>query len=139
MSRSGYSNDGELWDLIRWRGAVKAAIRGKRGQAFLAELLAALDAMPARRLIAEFLVCEQGDVCALGAVGKARGLPALDLLDPEEHDLLGNVFGIAPALVAEIEYLNDDDDGYCTEAPEDRWRRMRAWVVKQIKEPAHVH
>jgi hypothetical protein len=46
MSRSGYSDDHSEWDLIRWRGAVASAIRGKRGQAFLRELLVALDAMP---------------------------------------------------------------------------------------------
>lgn len=33
MSRSGYSEDLDMWDLIRWRGAVKSALRGKRGQA----------------------------------------------------------------------------------------------------------
>jgi hypothetical protein len=37
MSRSGYSDDLENWSLIRWRGAVASAIRGRRGQAFLRE------------------------------------------------------------------------------------------------------
>jgi len=47
MSRSGYSDDcDDQWSLICWRGAVKSAIRGKRGQAFLKEMLAALDALP---------------------------------------------------------------------------------------------
>ena len=31
MSRSGYEDGLEMWDLIRWRGAVASAIRGKRG------------------------------------------------------------------------------------------------------------
>ena len=38
MNRSGYTEEGDNWSVVRWRGAVKAAIRGKRGQAFLREL-----------------------------------------------------------------------------------------------------
>jgi len=57
MSRSGYSDDCEdNWSWICWRGAVKSAIRGKRGQAFLRETLAALDALPERKLIAKDLI-----------------------------------------------------------------------------------
>ena len=43
MSRSGYTDDVDGWDLIRWRGAVTAAIRGTRGQELLHGLAAALD------------------------------------------------------------------------------------------------
>lgn len=57
MSRHGYTDScDDNFALIRWRGAAKSAIRGKRGQAFLRELLAALDAMPEKRLIARELV-----------------------------------------------------------------------------------
>lgn len=49
MSRAGYSDDFEGGELNVWRGAVKSAIRGKRGQAFLKELAAAMDAMPDKR------------------------------------------------------------------------------------------
>ena len=53
MSRSGYSDDCDnAWSLIRWRGAVASAIRGKRGQEFLYEMLHALAALPERKLIA---------------------------------------------------------------------------------------
>jgi hypothetical protein len=65
VSRSGYSDGCEGWDLIRWRGAVESAIRGKRGQAFLKELLAALDALPEKKLVANELVTLQGQVCIL--------------------------------------------------------------------------
>lgn len=47
MSRSGYSDDIDQWDLICWRGAVASAIRGKRGQAFLLEMWKAMTALPA--------------------------------------------------------------------------------------------
>lgn len=53
MSRSGYSNDGE--NIAMWRGQVASAIRGKRGQAFLRELVEALDAMPEKRLTGTIL------------------------------------------------------------------------------------
>ena len=45
MSRSGYSDDLEPWDLIRWRGAVNSAIKGKRGRALLQKMADALDAL----------------------------------------------------------------------------------------------
>lgn len=61
MSRSGYTEDCDGWDLIRWRGAVASAIRGKRGQAFLREALAALDAMPEKQLISHDLVAFEYD------------------------------------------------------------------------------
>jgi hypothetical protein len=46
-----------MWSHIRWRGAVASAIRGGRGQAFLREMLAAMDAMPVKRLVANELRC----------------------------------------------------------------------------------
>ena len=64
MSRSGYSDDCSGRELNLWRGAVESAIRGKRGQAFLREMLVALDAMPEKRLIAGELVTPTGEVCA---------------------------------------------------------------------------
>ena len=50
MSRHGYIDfDGDdPLEEGRWRGAMKAAMRGKRGQAFFQELIEALDAMPVR-------------------------------------------------------------------------------------------
>lgn len=60
MSRSDYSEDLDMWDLIRWRGQVASAIRGKRGQKLLRDLAAALDAMPVKALIADELQTEDG-------------------------------------------------------------------------------
>lgn len=137
MSRAGYSDDfDDQWQLIMWRGQVASAIRGKRGQAFLRELLEALDAMPEKRLIANELR-QGGEVCALGSVGVRRGIE-LETLDPEDYDSLANVFGIAHQLVREIEYENDEASYRCS--PESRWRSMRAWVVQQLREtpPAKV-
>ena len=85
MSRSGYSEDCENWDLVRWRGAVQSAIRGARGQKFLRELVAALDALPEKKLIAHELKDENGAVCALGSVAVARGLDVSGV-DFEDRD-----------------------------------------------------
>ena len=134
MSRSNYSEECDGWDLIRWRGAVESAIRGERGQAFLREMLVALDAMPDKRLIADELI-HDGEVCAIGSVGRARGL-AMEGLDPECPEKVAEAFGIAPALVREITYRNDDDFSYGSRTPEQRWSIMRAWVAEQIRREA---
>ena len=72
MSRSGYSDDCNGWDLIRWRGAVTSAIRGKRGRALLLELRDALDAMPEKALIAHDLVNSTGQFCSGMALSSSR-------------------------------------------------------------------
>lgn len=131
MSRHGYSDDGDgdNWPSICWRGAVKSAMRGKRGQAFLKEMLAALDAMPEKALIAEELVTPAGEVCAMGAVLRSRGVDA-SKVDPEDTYAVAAITGLAHSMVCEIAYMNDD---WYKETPEARWRRMRAWVVSKIK------
>ncbi len=108
MSRSGYTDDlDDQWSLIRWRGAVNSALRGKRGQAFLRELLTALDAMPEKRLASDSLVTADGEFCTLGVVGKARGVN-LDALDAEDWEQVAKAFGLAEAMVREIVYENDE-------------------------------
>lgn len=133
MSRCGYTEDFDSeWALNCWRGQVTSSIRGKRGQAFLREMLAALDAMPVKRLIAHELQ-RDGEVCALGVVGVARGID-LAALDPEQYYKLAEVFGIAHQLVREIEYINDDDLVYRSEETvEQRWRRVHNWVTEQLR------
>ena len=133
MSRSGLSDDGEdNWSFIRWRGAVKSAIKGRRGQAFLREMLAALDALPEHKLIRNDL--EKGEsVCALGAVGKARGID-MSGVDPEDCEQVAPLFGIPDALTREIVWMNDE--AFWRDTPEERWTKMRAWVASYISNPA---
>ena len=132
MSRSNYSDDMENgWALIRWRGAVASALNGARGQAFLRELLASLDALPDKKLIAGDLMAQSGEVCALGAVGVARAIP-MDALDPEDASSVADTFGIAEAMSREIVWINDEAVAY-SETPEARWQRVRKWVQQQIK------
>lgn len=169
MSRSGYTDDYD--DPLaqgRWRQAVKRAIEGKRGQALLRELVEALDAMDDKRLYPGSFATADGEFCTLGVLGAKRGTKMDDLGDEEycDTDLVGRRFGIAPAMAAEIMYLNDEwlveqwewiDVEFCGPVrpywPDwgnntrrvsirndnhavERWQRMRAWVAKQLKAPA---
>lgn len=131
MSRHGYSDDIDQWALIRWRGQVASAIRGNRGQQLLLDLIAALDSMPEKVLIAEELVNAEGDYCALGAVGAKRGI-AMDNLDPEEPERVASAFDIAEQLAREITYVNDEGGRY-DETPQARWQRVRAWAVSHVQ------
>jgi hypothetical protein len=132
MSRAGYSDDcaDDPWSWIMWRGQVASSIRGKRGQAFLRELIAALEAMPKKRLIADALQ-ESGEVCAIGAVGVRRGVN-LEALDPDQYEAIAESFNIAEPLVREIEFENDERDRDLT--PEERWAKMHAWAKSHLKE-----
>lgn len=154
MSRSGYgdyygddvyANAADLYEANRER-----ALNGRRGQQFLKELLAALDALPEPRLVRGVMVDRHdcGGVCALGAVGRARGLDMskIDLLiehgDGEGEDgtdvgvPVAELFGITQYVAREIMHVNDFkhwlDDGDLTETPEDRFARVRRWVVERI-------
>jgi hypothetical protein len=133
MSRSGYSEDfDDNWKVIMYRGAVVSAIRGRRGQAFLREMLRVLDEMPEKKLIDHELE-KDGGVCALGAVGKARGLN-MEELDPGDRGSVAKSFGISKALAAEIAYENDEAVGYwANEKPEERFTRIHSWVKSHIK------
>lgn len=131
MSRSGYSDDNDD-PLVygRWRAQVASSIRGKRGQAFLRELIEALDALPEKRLIANDLV-EEGSVCAIGSVGLRRGVD-MSRVDPDDPYQVAAAFGITHQLAAEIEYENDEAPPY-NETPERRWERMRGWAIANLK------
>lgn len=160
MSRSGYDDyDADNWALIRWRGAVASAIRGRRGQAFLRELADALDALPERRLIANAAEVD-GDYCALATVAARRGLDlrALDAaMQDEDRKEVARMLDISEALAAEVMWENDwikltqyetyEVVGplrprerrtqlrrvYDPTAPARRWRWMRDWVARNLQ------
>lgn len=161
MSRSGYSDDYGDDDPLafgRYRAQVQSAIRGKRGQALLRELLEALDAMPEKRLVAGELEAE-GSFCALGVVGQARGLN-LATIDTYDVESLGPKFNIAEQLAREIMWVNDEHvsdekwvyaevfgplqpwkdrlEGFRVpneNAGFERWRTVRDWVAKHVAAP----
>lgn len=133
MSRSGYSDDCENLNL--YRANVDRAIGGKRGQAFLRDLRAALDALPEpKRLIADELKAATGEVCAMGSVGLMRGLD-MQKVDYEEPRAVGALFGITSILAAEIAFVNDEGPFYWrhgTETPEARYERVSRWVNENL-------
>lgn len=55
-------------------------------------------------------------------------------LDPYNSEKIAAAFNIAPAMAAEIMFMNDEwcGGGYPGEQPDKRWTRMRAWVEKHI-------
>ena len=138
MSRSGYTDEVDNQGVRNlYRASVKRAIEGPRGQAFLRDLAAAMDAMPVKELISGELV-KDGQVCAIGAVCQMRGID-VSSIDPEDTDRVAKLVGVARSMAAEIVYLNDEDGGWDWdtknyESPSKRWIRMRAWVQKKIKE-----
>lgn len=119
----------------RYRQAVRRAIEGSRGQAFLRELAAAMDAMEDKVLIADELIDADGDCCAIGVVCKARELDVSNI-DPDDSDAVAELVGIAPSMAAEIAFENDDDFAcHPGETNKLRWNRMREWVGHHILEP----
>ena len=159
MSRSGYMDD---WDgdedvlaLGRWRAQVRSATRGKRGQKLLKGILAAMDAMPEKKLYPNVLVNDglpglediivggdeladesgnalpMGAVCAMGAFAKHNALDTSDV-DPDDPSQVAALFDVAEPLVREIAYCNDEG-GLGRETPEARFQRMRRWIENQIR------
>ena len=110
MSRSGYTDVEDPLALGRWRQAVNRALHGKRGQALLRELADALDEMDDKRLYPGSFATADGEFCALGVLAAKRGTQVDDLGDADNCDAVqvGQRFGIARAMAAEIMYLNDE-------------------------------
>lgn len=109
MSRSGYTEDSDEDVLAhgRWRGAVKSAINGKRGQAFLRELLSLLDEMDDKVLVKGELESEDGCFCTLGVIGRGRGLD-LGAMDIDDYDAIAASLGVNAKVAQEIMWENDE-------------------------------
>jgi hypothetical protein len=110
-------------------------IRGRRGQAFLREMLIAMDALPEKKLVQGTFEAD-GAVCALGSVGRARGIDMAKIV-PVDSPTVAGAFGISEALAREITFQNDVGMGSTLiETTEDRFSRMRAWIVAHLMELA---
>ncbi len=108
---------------------LETSLAGKRGQNFLKELAAEMDAMPVKELVKGDLVTKDGACCALGVVCKSRKIN-VEKLDPDEHLDVANVLDISLPMAGRIAWLNDDD---VDQNDADRWKRMRKWVSEQIQ------
>jgi hypothetical protein len=120
-------------------------------------------AMPDKRLVAGELEAD-GQFCALGVVGQARGLNLANI-DTYDVESLGPKFNIAEQLAREIMWVNDEHvsehrwvdleicgpvrPGYpdwgrhkqsvCLSnehAGEERWQTVRKWVASHIRAAA---
>lgn len=160
-----HEDDGDVLAFGRWRGAVMSAIRGKRGQEFLRELADALDAMPVKELVPGELQDEDGCHCALGVLGERRGLnvASMDVDDYDAlADALKVNAKIAQEVMWENDEHHYDeyiDVVICgpmppyhfrpygekhhersvrvskPDAAHLRWKHMRDWIAKHLKEP----
>lgn len=149
MSRFSYDGDWEpypnAWAL--WERTVRNALHGRKGRAVLAELRAALLALPAPRVAEGYGMTEEGEVCALGALAlhrhrQGRFLPAadeeslrgrLEAVDSEgESRALGTQMGIGAALAFGIA-LENDDGGPHRETPEERHARILRWIDRLLE------
>ena len=160
MSRSEYSDDCDYNTLNLYRANVDRAIRGKRGQQFLRDLVKALEELPEKRLIVEKLEIMPGDVyrdyklvdgkyqlvvqpyppeqcwvCALGALWRAKDL---EKINPEmDTGYVAERLNIADMLAREVVWENDEHFKYyrysgVDETPEERYDRMLRWARSNI-------
>jgi hypothetical protein len=123
-------------------GALRSAIRGRRGQQLLRDLVAGLDALPEPELAAGSLEDpESGCVCALGAVRLQRGPHAVplshDLTDPDvDWRDLAEPFNISEALAHAVIAANEFRDKRNDEqSRRRRWQSVRNWAVSKLITP----
>lgn len=109
MSRSGlYEDDGEnTLAYGRWRRALTSALRGNKGQAFLRELAAALDAMPVKELVSGELQSADGCHCTLGVIGHQRGLD-MAAMDVDDYGGIADALKVNAKIAQEIMWENDE-------------------------------
>jgi hypothetical protein len=142
-----------------WDANVRRSLKGKAGQKALRELRDALLALPEKRLIANLLTDDRGDVCAVGAYAKAKGLDISKFDREDESDDVGVAAGmprlVAWSVVAQNDIHNDVvwEVAYGPErryhgaykggvalirdmTPEERYERVLAWVRTQLGETA---
>lgn len=120
-------------------GALRSAVRGKRGQRFILDLVQALDALPSPELAAGALEDETtGCCCAFGAVRRFRGSEAVPLwFDPMEEDLtpdhLAEPFNVSETLAWAVVQANEDGmTGNEESTRRRRWKVVKDWAVRQL-------
>lgn len=150
MSRISYSEDEDRPGQFElWQANCQRSLSGRNGQAALAELEAALLALPDKRLVAgEF---DDGEnVCAIGALARFKGITPK--ADPEyEMEEVGVECGMPRMVAWKVVEMNDmqfdfryviaegpsrygQSGGYSMHVPytaEERYTLILEWVRKQ--------
>lgn len=139
MSRFWEGESDNPLDWGRYEAAKRSTLRGRRGQAFLRKLIAALDALPKPELSEGALADRAtGCVCALGAVALAQGDSFDDLAQDDGNwspEDIATWYDISPTLANEVIIENDDwRDGNSAEIRQSRWRHVRAWAVRHLQD-----
>lgn len=132
MSRISYCDEEDhpgQFDL--WQANCRRSLQGKRGKAELIQLRDALLALPDKRLIHGSLIDEDGELCAIGAYAKHKGLD-LQKYDPEDAtDEVGIEAGMPDLVAWKVVEMNDEQyhSGF---TPEQRYEAMLGWVERQL-------
>ena len=139
MSRLYCDNDWEPWMGGQQAGALRSAVRGRRGQRFLQDLIDALDALPVPELSAGALEDEEtGCCCAFGAVRRHRGAEAVPLgFDPMDEDQtpdgLTEPFDVSRTLAWAVVQANEECSTSNTpDARRRRFQEVRRWAVAKL-------
>jgi hypothetical protein len=146
MSRITYCDDEDFQNqAYLWEANQERSIKGRKGQAALRELEAALLALPEKRLIANELENSKGEVCAVGALAKFKG---------KENPMVGDSFGDegltlnedeiervtvrfatelgVPSMVA-VAVVHENDDCWSVNiTPEQRYEKVLNWTRRQL-------
>lgn len=126
-----------------YQANTERALDGKRGQKFLAEMEAALLALPRPRLI-NGAICKEGDVCAIGALAVKRKRDAGDSIAaalywlekeaPDEWqesdataDYASEHLDVLDRLAYRMAWINDLREPE-EETPEQRYERVLKWI-----------
>lgn len=140
MTRLYYDDEPSPQEEGLIAGALRSAIRGKRGQRFLRDLIAALDALPSKELSAGALEDEQtGCCCAFGAVRRWRGAAAVPLwFDPMEEDLspshLAEPFNVSETLAWAVVAANESCfSGNAEPERRRRWEEVKRWALRHLE------
>jgi hypothetical protein len=131
---------GEL-RMYGWENATNRAFNGKRGLVVLQEMERALLALPQPRLIANY-VAHEGEVCAVGAFAKYKGvdLAEFEALDEDEADSndtanLGIRAGMQRTIAWTLAHMNDE---VCSrKTPEERFEYVLGYVRSMILQNPH--
>lgn len=129
-----------------WDSWYSRSLKGKRGQKNLRDFIAALDAMPEKRLIADAEVekhpvddereYEVAGVCAVACFAASRGEDPRWFGGEEDSDIfttaeLGKNAGLSWTMAWEMARANDDV--FSDSTPEERWQKMRDWAVARLQ------
>lgn len=141
MTRLRECDDCEYWQEGLSVGWLRNAIRGKRGQRLLRDLIKGLDSLPTPELSAGALEDpDTGCACALGVVRRVRGAENVPLwFEPDEEDIepwdLAGPFDIPVTLAWEVvqqnEWFSESND---EQTRRKRWKAVRDWAVSNLSD-----